>query len=59
MRTIKLKDFEIGKDKLTILAGPCATETREISFKTAEKLKEICKDNDVKVETIDSTSKAK
>ena len=47
MRTIKLKDFEIGKDKLTILAGPCATETREISFKTAEKLKEICKKLDI------------
>ena len=27
--------------------------------KEIEKLKEICKDNDVKVETIDSTSKAK
>ena len=47
MRTIKLKDFEIGKDKLTILAGPCATETKDISFKTAEKLKEICKKLDI------------
>ena len=43
MKTIKLNDFEIGGDKLTILAGPCAMESREICFKTAEKLKEICK----------------
>jgi len=42
MKTIKLNDFEIGGDKLTILAGPCAMESSEISFKTAKKLKEIC-----------------
>ena len=47
MKTIKLKDFEIGKDKLTILAGPCATESKEISFTTAEKLKQICKKLDI------------
>lgn len=41
MNTIKLNDFEIGGDKLTILAGPCATESREISLITAKKLKEI------------------
>ena len=41
MRSITLKNFEIGKDKLTVLAGPCATESREISFETAKKLKEI------------------
>lgn len=47
MKTIKLKDFEIGGDKLTILAGPCATESREISYKTAKGLKEICKKLDI------------
>ncbi len=47
MNTVKLNDFEIGKDKLTILAGPCATESREISFETASKLKEICKKLDI------------
>jgi 2-dehydro-3-deoxyphosphooctonate aldolase (KDO 8-P synthase) len=41
MNTIKLNNFEIGGDKLTILAGPCATESEEISFTTAHKLKEI------------------
>ena len=39
--TIKLKDFEIGGDKLTIIAGPCAIESQEILDKTAETLKEI------------------
>ncbi len=42
MKPIKLNDFEIGANKLTILAGPCATESEEISFTTAKKLKEIC-----------------
>lgn len=43
MKTIKLKDFEIGGDKLTILAGPCAIETMEILDETAKRLKEITK----------------
>ena len=38
---IKLRDFEIGGDKLTILAGPCAIENQEILDKTAQGLKEI------------------
>lgn len=38
---IKLKDFEIGGDKLTILAGPCVIETMDILERTAEGLKEI------------------
>lgn len=41
MKRIKLNNFEIGVDKLTILAGPCAIESQEILNKTAEKLKEI------------------
>lgn len=41
MNTIKLNNFEIGGDKLTILAGPCAMESKEISLITAKKLKEI------------------
>ena len=35
------------------------TDYNKMTNKEIEKLKEICKDNDVKVETIDSTSKAK
>ena len=41
MKTIKLNDFEIGGNKLTVLAGPCAMESREICEITAKKLKEI------------------
>ena len=41
MKKIKLRDFEIGGDKLTIIAGPCAIESQEILDKTAAKLKEI------------------
>lgn len=42
MKTIKLNNFEIAGDKLTVLAGPCAMESEKISFETAGKLKEIC-----------------
>ena len=41
MKTIKLKDFEIGSDKLTILAGPCVIESQEVIDEVAGKLKEI------------------
>lgn len=43
MKTIKLRDFEIGGDKLTIIAGPCAAESQEILDETANGLKEITK----------------
>ena len=39
-----LKDFEIGKDKLTILAGPCAIESMEVLRTTAEGLKKVCEE---------------
>lgn len=38
---IRLKDFEIGGDVLTILAGPCAMENKDVLFSTAEALKKI------------------
>ncbi len=41
---IKLRDFEIGADKLTILAGPCAVESLDIMRETAEGLKRVCAD---------------
>lgn len=41
MNKIKLRDFEIGGDKLTILAGPCVAESQEILDETAKGLKEI------------------
>lgn len=39
---LKLKNFEIGGDKLTILAGPCAIESIDVMRKTAEGLKLTC-----------------
>ncbi len=47
VRTVKLKDFEIGKDKLTILAGPCAIESKDILFRTAEHLKALTQKLDI------------
>ncbi|MBO6257008.1 3-deoxy-8-phosphooctulonate synthase [bacterium] len=44
---IKLRDFEIGGDKLTILAGPCAIESQKILNETAQGLKEITKELDI------------
>ena len=41
MKTIMLNNFEIGKDKLTIFAGPCAIESKDVVFKVAEKLKKV------------------
>lgn len=39
---LKLNNFEIGSNKLTILAGPCAIESLDILKKTAEGLKIVC-----------------
>lgn len=44
---VSLKNFEIGGDKLTILAGPCAIETKDILFKTAEYLKKLTTELDI------------
>lgn len=41
IKKIKLRDFEIGGDRLTILAGPCVIESQDILNKTAEQLKII------------------
>ena len=45
--TLKLKNFEIGGDKLTILAGPCAIESIDIMRETAEGLKKVCENLDI------------
>ena len=44
---VNLNNFKIGGDKLTILAGPCAIESKDILFKTAEFLKELTSKLDV------------
>lgn len=44
IKKIKLRDFEIGGDKLTILAGPCAIESQEVLDETADYLKQVTKE---------------
>ncbi len=39
---IKLGNFEIGGDKLTIIAGPCAIETMEVLEASVSKMKAVC-----------------
>lgn len=41
IKKIKLRDFEIGGDKLTILAGPCVIENENILEQTAYFLKNL------------------
>ena len=39
---VSLRDFEIGGDRLVVIAGPCVIEDDPtVNFKTAERLKEI------------------
>ena len=45
--SIRLKNFEIGSNKLTILAGPCAVESLDIMRETAEGLKKVCEKLDI------------
>lgn len=47
VNSVKLRDFQIGEDKLTILAGPCAIESKDILFKTAEFLKTLTAELDI------------
>ena len=47
MNILKLKNFEIGGNKLTILAGPCAAESIDILRKTAVGLKSVCNELDI------------
>lgn len=44
---INLTNFKIGGDKLTVLAGPCAIETKDILFQTAEYLKKLTAELDI------------
>ena len=47
IKPVKLNNFEIGKDKLTILAGPCAIENKDILFTVAEALKKLTQELDI------------
>ena len=44
VKKINLKNFEIGGNKLTILAGPCAIESYDCMATVAETLKKITAD---------------
>ena len=41
VKKISLNNFEIGGDKLTILAGPCVIENQDMLYETADVLKDI------------------
>lgn len=42
-REIKIKNFTIGgKQRFTLIAGPCAIESEEMSLEVAKKIKGIC-----------------
>ena len=48
VKKISISDkFLIGDKKLTLLAGPCAIESEEMSLEVAKKLKEICDKLDI------------
>lgn len=43
MHIVNVKDFTIGKGKsLALISGPCAIESRDIAFYTADFLKSLC-----------------
>lgn len=44
MKTIRVRDFDIGAGELTLIAGPCMAESEEICLKTAEFLAELCRE---------------
>lgn len=47
VNSVALNNFKIGEDKLTILSGPCAIESKDILFKTAEYLKKLTAELDI------------
>lgn len=43
MREVRIGEIRIGKgNPLVLIAGPCVIENEEITFTTAQKLKEVC-----------------
>lgn len=42
MTKISVKDFEIGSDRLTIIAGPCMAESLELCQRVAESMAHAC-----------------
>ena len=47
MNKVKLNNYEIGGEKLTVLCGPCAIESKETVFEVAEFVKKLSQKNDI------------
>lgn len=41
---MKVRDLEIGPNRLTLIAGPCLAESRDLCFEVAESVRDIAKD---------------
>ncbi len=42
MNPFKIRELEVGTGNLTIIAGPCLAESRELCFEVAERMKALC-----------------
>ncbi len=47
MESIKVGNFAIGEERLTIIAGPCMAESRDVCLSVAEFLVNLCRKLDV------------
>lgn len=47
MKVIDMDRFKIGEGRFTLIAGPCAIESEEMSLEVAKKLKAICNELDI------------
>ncbi len=47
MHVIKIKNTEIGNDKLTVISGPCVIEDEDFTFNYAKKLKKLFSNFDI------------
>ncbi len=41
---MKVRDLEIGPERLTLIAGPCLAESRDLCFEVAETVRDIAQD---------------
>ncbi|WP_418888807.1 3-deoxy-8-phosphooctulonate synthase [Paraclostridium bifermentans] len=47
MKVVEMDRFKIGEGRFTLIAGPCAIESEEMSLEVAKKLKYICNKLDI------------
>ncbi|MGI6075911.1 MAG: 3-deoxy-8-phosphooctulonate synthase [Pyramidobacter sp.] len=43
MKKIKVADFEIGGDRLTVIAGPCTLESLELGLEVGRRARDLCR----------------